>query len=157
MLKTRLLNLIIILFVASFFMACDEEEIKNEEELLQEYLTEHEITTSPEASGLYYIETEVGTGLEAEVGDIVWVYYTGTFVTGYVFDESIEDAGGPMEFKLGLGSVIAGWEEGIAMMREGTKATLIVPSSLAYGSSWTGTIPPYSTLIFDVELIKVIK
>ena len=71
-----------------------------------------------------------------------------------MFDSSF-DRNEPYEFTLGTGRVIAGWDEGIAMMKQGGKAMLIIPSSIAYGEVDKGQIPPYSTLVFDVELVEV--
>ncbi|GAB1406043.1 MAG: FKBP-type peptidyl-prolyl cis-trans isomerase [Lentimicrobiaceae bacterium] len=119
------------------------------------YLQKHNITVKPTASGLYYIEKQAGTGKKAGSGKTVKVHYTGTLLNGQKFDSSY-DRNEPIEFVLGQGQVIAGWDEGIAMMKEGGKATLIIPSKIAYGPQGRmPTIPPYSTLVFDVELIEV--
>ncbi len=106
-------------------------------------------------SGLKYIEKQIGTGVQATVGKTVFVHYTGKLLDGKVFDNSYK-RGAPIDFQLGSGRVIKGWEEGIAMMRVGGKAQLVVPPNLAYGSSGAGgVIPPNATLIFDVELVDV--
>lgn len=106
-------------------------------------------------SGLDYIELEEGKGKKAEAGKTVAVHYTGKFQDGRVFDSSVS-RGEPIEFVLGQGMVIRGWDEGIAMMRVGGKAQLIIPPDLAYGEKGaSGVIPPNATLVFDVELVKV--
>jgi len=84
----------------------------------------------------------------------VKVHYTGTLLNGTKFDSS-RDRNEPFEFTLGQGQVIKGWDEGIALMNVGGKATLVIPSTIAYGDRDMGTIPPYSTLVFDVELMDV--
>jgi hypothetical protein len=110
------------------------------------------ITTN---SGLKYLIVTKGNGVHAETNKAVEVHYTGALINGKVFDSSVE-RGEPIEFTLGIGQVIPGWDEGIALMSVGDKYRLIVPSNLAYGEKGAGNaIPPNSTLIFDVELISV--
>lgn len=120
----------------------------------QAFLKENNITTKPLPSGLIYIKKKEGSGAQPQPGQKVQVHYTGTLLDGTKFDSSV-DRGEPFEFVLGQGQVIQGWDEGIALMREGGTARLIIPSSLGYGERDMGQIPPYSTLVFDVELIKV--
>ena len=106
-------------------------------------------------SGLEYIETEAGAGEQAVAGKTVRVHYTGKFPDGRVFDSSVE-RGEPIEFILGAGRVIKGWDEGIALMKVGGKAQLIIPPNLGYGERGAGgVIPPNATLVFDVELVEV--
>lgn len=107
------------------------------------------------ASGLRYIKVKNGSGIQATAGKEVSVHYTGYLLNGKVFDSSVE-RGEPISFTLGKGQVIKGWDEGIALMKVGDKRRLIIPSELAYGTKGFDTlIPPYSTLIFDVELMSV--
>lgn len=106
-------------------------------------------------SGLQYTVVKTNSGRQAKNGDSVSVHYTGKLLNGKVFDSSV-DRGEPISFTLGQGNVIPGWDEGIALMKEGEKYHLIIPSTLAYGPTGAGNvIPPYSTLIFDVELVKI--
>lgn len=151
--KKSIILIGISIILLSFFQSCKSDSEK-ELETLQAYIESNNITTEPTASGLYYIETLAGTGAQATVGDIVDVHYTGTFLDGEKFDSSY-DRGEPYEFTLGRGQVIKGWDEGIAYMKEGGKATLIMPSNLAYGASGSGSIQPYTSLIFEVELVDV--
>jgi len=107
------------------------------------------------ASGLEYIEVEAGTGTQAEAGKTVSVHYTGKFQDGRVFDSSVS-RGEPITFRLGAGQVIKGWDEGIALMKVGGKAQLVIPPALGYGERGAGgVIPPNATLVFDVELVAV--
>lgn len=126
---------------------------KEEEEFLERYLKENNITVEPNPSGLYYIEIKEGVGPRALPGRSVRVHYTGYLVDGKKFDSSYT-RDQPISFKIGGGMVIPGFEEGITMMREGGKAKLIVPSKLAYGEQELENIPPFSTLIYEVELIE---
>ena len=106
-------------------------------------------------SGLEYTETKQGKGKQAEAGKTVSVHYEGKLLDGKIFDSSFE-RGTPIEFKLGVGQVIKGWDEGIALMKVGGQATLTIPPELGYGARGAGgIIPPNATLIFDVELIAV--
>jgi FKBP-type peptidyl-prolyl cis-trans isomerase len=126
----------------------------NEGAMLQKYLKEKNITVKPTATGIYFVEKVKGTGAHAAAGKTVKVHYTGTLLDGTKFDSS-RDRNEPFEFTLGKGQVIKGWDEGIAMMSVGGKAILVIPSSMAYGDRDMGSIPPFSTLVFDVELISV--
>ena len=120
---------------------------------LAQYIKSNNITVKPTASGLYYLETKPGSGEKPVAGKTVKVHYTGTLLDGTKFDSSV-DRGEPLEFVLGQQQVIPGWEEGIAMMKKGGKAKLIIPSSIAYGPQGRmPSIPPSATLIFDVELV----
>lgn len=108
-------------------------------------------------SGLQYIVVEEGTGDKAVAGKKVKVHYTGKLEDGTEFDSSIK-RGQPIEFTLGRGQVIKGWDEGIALMNVGDKYQLIIPPELGYGAAGAGNvIPPNSVLIFDVELVEVEK
>ena len=107
------------------------------------------------ASGLQYVVEKEGTGAKPTAEDEVTVHYTGKLLNGQVFDSSV-NRGEPATFP--LNRVIPGWTEGVQLMKEGAKYTFFIPSDLAYGPQGVpGAIPPHSTLIFDVELIKVNK
>jgi len=108
------------------------------------------------ASGLEYVITSKGNGKQATAGDKVKVHYTGKLLDGTKFDSSV-DRGDPFSFQLGKGQVIKGWDEGIALLVEGDKATLTIPAELGYGAQGSGSIPANSKLIFDVELIAVMQ
>lgn len=106
-------------------------------------------------SGLQYIVEKEGEGIQPTAADEVTVHYTGKLLNGQVFDSSVQ-RGEPATFP--LSHVIPGWTEGVQLMKEGAKYIFFIPSDLAYGSQGIpNAIPPHSTLIFEVELIKVIK
>jgi len=106
------------------------------------------------ASGLQYMMIQEGVGAYPQATDKVTVHYTGTLIDGTKFDSSV-DRGTPATF--GLNQVIKGWTEGLQLVKEGGKIRLFIPENLAYGSQAKPTIPAYSTLIFDVELIEIAK
>jgi FKBP-type peptidyl-prolyl cis-trans isomerase len=104
-------------------------------------------------SGLFYNITKEGSGATPEKGAQVAVHYKGTLVDGTVFDSSYQ-RDEPIKFKVGVGQVIPGWDEGILLLTKGAGARLVIPSHLAYGAQGAGgVIPPDATLIFDVELV----
>ena len=108
-------------------------------------------TTTP--SGLKYVVDKEGTGdATPQAGQIVTVHYTGKLIDGKKFDSSY-DRGQPIEFTVGKGQVIKGWDEALLGMKKGEKRVLIIPSSLGYGPSGRGPIPPNATMLFNVELI----
>lgn len=106
-------------------------------------------------SGLKYVDVEVGTGATPQPGQTVVVHYTGTLEDGTKFDSS-RDRNSPFSFKIGMGQVIQGWDEGLSTMRVGGKRQLIIPPELGYGARGAGgVIPPNATLLFDVELLRI--
>lgn len=120
---------------------------------LEENKKKAEVKETP--SGLQYVVEKEGEGAQPTAEDEVTVHYTGKLLDGTVFDSSV-NRGEPATFP--LNRVIPGWTEGVQLMKEGAKYTFFIPSDLAYGPQGIpGAIPPHSTLIFDVELIKVVK
>ena len=136
-------------------LKAEKENAMKENEVIAKYIADKQITPSKSSSGLMYIITEPGSGEQAQAGKTVKVHYTGRLLDGTKFDSSL-DRNDPIEFKLGQGMVIKGWDEGIALLKVGGKALLIIPSNLAYGSRGAGgVIPPFSPLTFEVELVSV--
>ena len=163
MTKTIFIFVILILFVAItvWFVIQKTREVNKATEIPTS-------TTSPtpmsEASepirydnGLTVQDVVVGTGKTAENGDTLSAHYIGTLENGTVFDESY-GRGQPIQFVLGAGQLIRGWELGLVGMKEGGKRRLIIPSELGYGAQGAGNaIPPNATLLFEIELVSVQK
>jgi peptidylprolyl isomerase len=115
---------------------------------------EKEVVTTE--SGLQYTEIEEGDGPVPEEGDIVSIHFRGTLEDGTEFDETYTD-GQPIAFPLGVGMVMPGWDEGVAMMRVGGKAKLVIPPELGLGEQGAGEIiPPNATLTFEIELVEIV-
>jgi FKBP-type peptidyl-prolyl cis-trans isomerase len=139
------------------------KELPNEDAILQDYFKKNNINATKTPSGLYYSIKNEGIGDKAKPGNTVTMNYTGMFLDGSKFDsnqDSLFQHVTPYTFQLGKGQVIRGWDEGVALLSKGSKGTFYIPSALAYGSSsMPGSaanpkgIPPYSTLMFDVELV----
>ena len=147
-----------------------EKQLLIDTEILDEFLAENNIDAQQTESGLRYVITKEGTGEKPEAGQIVNVNYAGRLLDGTYFDTSVESVarengifsenrpGGysPLSFQIGQGRVIKGWDEGIALLKKGSKATLYIPSSLGYGGRSSGPIiKPNSILVFDVELVDI--
>ena len=129
----------------------EEEERKRQQEILDTVAKGYEETQS----GLRYKILQSGDGKKATKGANVSVHYKGQLLDGTVFDSSYKRKQ-PLEFSVGIGQVIAGWDEGILLLKVGDKARFVIPSNLAYGESGAGgVIPPNATLIFDVELMGI--
>jgi len=140
------------------FRTFDGEREKREEEKRAKAEAEMEKLAAgfeKTSSGLRYKIIQKGDGPKAEKGKTVAVHYEGSLESGQVFDSSYSRKQ-PIEFPLGMGQVIPGWDEGISLLKVGDKARFVIPSELAYGSRGAGgVIPPNATLIFDVELVSV--
>ena len=164
----RFFPVLVISLLAAGCQDDNSEELKeNERRALEEYLIENNITVLPTASGLYYIPGEEGDGITPEDRDFVELHFMGTLVDGNIFgttNDSIARAWdiydqdviyGPVRFK--VESLLPGLREGLALMKEGGTATLILPSDIALGSNSSNRIPSYSTLIYELELVTVIE
>ncbi|MBE7175883.1 MAG: FKBP-type peptidyl-prolyl cis-trans isomerase [Mucilaginibacter polytrichastri] len=155
--------------IGDFFKAEADKSRKEEPVKMNAYISRNGLKVSKTASGLQYEIVKQGTGEKPAVGDTVKVNYTGRLLTGNVFDTSIQDTAKkhnkldpmrkyePIRFPVGKMQVIKGWDEALLLMPKGSVAKLVVPSSLGYGEQGMGPIPPFSTLVFDVELLDIIK
>lgn len=141
-----------VLLLSALFWACGDKSPTRQEPPVVESTALRDTVT---ASGLHFVDIVRGTGAVPHTGDVAEVHYTGWLEDGTKFDSSL-DRGEPLQFVLGRGYVIAGWDEGIALMRQGGKARLIILPDLAYGErGYPGVIPPNATLTFEVELVRV--
>jgi FKBP-type peptidyl-prolyl cis-trans isomerase len=136
-----------------------EAEFVNEKKLKDSLEFAAYIATLPEvqqtASGLRYVVMKKTEGKQAKSGDKVSMMYEGRLLNGQVFDGNMDGTRPTFDFTIGQGQVIAGWDEAIALMKEGEEFQIIIPWKLAYGDRGTGPIPPYSSLVFDVKLVKI--
>ncbi|HEX8658764.1 MAG TPA: FKBP-type peptidyl-prolyl cis-trans isomerase [Hymenobacter sp.] len=132
-----------------------QAQLKKDDAILQEYAKKNNLTPKKTPSGVYYQVLKPGTGPNPKAGQTVSVNYNGTLLSGKLFDSS-EKTGKPIDFPLGQGAVIPGWDEGIALLNKGSKAILLIPSSLAYGTRGAGAdIPANAPLRFEVELVDI--
>ncbi len=128
---------------------------EQEKPQIAQYVADNKITVAPTASGVYYVESLKGKGALVKPGNEVTVNYTGKLLNGQVFDSSVGKPE-PLKFIVGQGMVIPGWDEAFQLMAKGGKATLLIPSNLAYGARGAGgVIPPFAPLVFEVELLDV--
>lgn len=136
------------------------EQTANEEKQIQDYLTKNNIKASKTASGLYYVINEPGAGANVAAGQVVSMKYTGKTLDGRAFDSNIDTSIGhhgtdPLTFAVGQHQMIAGFDEGAALLKKGSKATLILPSKLGYGEQGPPNIGPNAVLVFDVIVTDV--
>lgn len=125
-----------------------------EDSLLSAYIAANKITVKPTETGLYYIEKTKGKGPKLKPGDMIEAKYKGMFTDGKVFDSS-EGHPEAFVFQAGAGQVIPGWDEALMMMNVGGKALVIVPSQIAYGARGSGPIPPFTPLVFELEVVGI--
>ena len=142
----------LVLVFALMFSSCKKyNQSEVDDQSIQNYLLLHNLTAVKDVSGLYYIQTVVGTGVSPTVASTVEIKYKGTLTDGTIFDQTATDK----TVSYSLSGLIKGWQIGIPLMKKGGKATFLIPSNLGYGSRDMGVIPPNSVLIFDIELIDV--
>jgi len=158
----------VLLALAVIVVSCDPAKKYEEEEksLIANYVDDNNITVSPDSHGMYYMEVTPGTGDLIETGDSVGVYYTGYFLSGKEFDSNSDDDT-PFRFRVGTYYLIEGWSIGLPYMKLNTKARLIMPSSIAYGTSGYGyydsygryvtVIAGYTPLLFEIEVVELVR
>ena len=147
------MNRVLIICLSVFLLfSCKKDDVDtlNQEEI-EKFIGDNNLSASATGSGLYYVIEEEGTGERPKSNSDVKVKYKGYFTNGDVFDENTNG------ITFNLQGVIAGWTEGIPLFKEGGKGMLLIPSKLGYGSNSVGSIPPNSVLIFNIELVDVVN
>jgi FKBP-type peptidyl-prolyl cis-trans isomerase len=152
------------------FLKADVAKSKTQEPgKISNYLSSKNLKPTVTASGLNYVITQEGSGAKAMPGDTVKLNYTGRFLTGKVFDTSVlaeakksntfnaQRPYEPMKVPAGMNSTIPGFDEALMMFPKGTKATIILPSKLAYGEQGNQMFPPYTPLVFEIEIVDIVK
>jgi len=151
------------------FLKAEMEQAKTTEaNKLKAYVSAKSLKTKVTTSGLNYVISKEGAGAKANPGDTVVVNYTGMFLSGKIFDSSLAEVAKkngtfnpqrpyePLKLPVGLGGSIPGFEEGLMLLNKGAKATIILPSKLAYGEQGNQGIPPYSSLVFELDIVNII-
>lgn len=169
--------------IQAYFLSLQDAQMKKQAELsvkqleedvkiIEEYVAKNNLNANRTESGLFYVIDEEGTGDQIATGQVASVHYAGYLLDGTVFDTSIKekaqeagvfseqrdqmDGYAPLDVEVGVGRVIPGWDEGLAMLKKGSKAKFLIPSTLAYGERGSGAIiKPNSVLVFDVEVTDV--
>lgn len=153
--KSYVLGFALAILVGGLFYVFVLRQPSEQESMSSPQTQEQQTQESTMENDLKIEEIVIGTGTEAKAGNTVLVHYTGTFLNGTKFDSSL-DRGVPLQFVLGAGQVIKGWDQGVLGMKVGGKRKLTIPPALAYGEQGAGNvIPPNSTLFFEVELMEV--
>lgn len=156
--------------VSAYFKGISDKAKADEPASIKKYIADKKLNVITTPSGLNYVITTQGTGIKPAVGDTSVVNYTGTFLNGKVFDTSVEEVAKkanklqpgrpykPAPIPVGVHGVIAGWDEALQLLPKGSKATLVIPSSLGYGEQgMQGAIAPFTPLVFDIEVVDVKK
>lgn len=151
------------------FLKAEMETAKNGESAkMKSYVSSKGLKPTVSPSGLNYVISTQGSGAKPNPGDTVLVNYTGSFLSGKIFDTSLADVAKkagtfniqrpyePLKMPVGMNSSIPGFEEGLMLLNKGSKATLILPSNLAYGEQGNQGIPPFTPLVFEVEMVNII-
>lgn len=166
--KISIILLPVVLFISAFVFIMDRTSPSNPKveptqidldslnNLLEEQNMDEQNIEAQDAEEFLMEDLTVGSGDEVKDGDKVRVHYNGTLLDGTKFDSSL-DRGEPFEFTVGAGEVIDGWDQGLLGMKVGGKRKLTIPSSMGYGETGSGSIPPNAGLVFEVELLEIIS
>ncbi len=148
------INFFVLLSCILIFCTCKKKntdsQATKDDKLIAKYISDNNLTATYSGSGLYYVISKQGTGVNPTASSAVTVKYDGFLINGTVFDSSPATGA-----TFNLSGVIKGWQEGLTYFKKGGKGTLLIPSALGYGSQQTGSIPPNSVLVFNIELLDV--
>lgn len=149
-----MIRYVLLIALVVSFSSCSKrkakKQAKEDEEIIQKYISDNKLNAIATGSGLYYVMSTTGTGVNPSISSNVTVVYSGYFTDGSTFDQSSSSG-----ISFDLSSVIKGWQEGIPYFKKGGKGILIIPSALGYGPSGTSGIPPNSVLVFNIHLLDV--
>ncbi|AFK03905.1 peptidylprolyl isomerase FKBP-type [Emticicia oligotrophica DSM 17448] len=137
------------------FQKAQNEKKNNEAKLMEEFAKKNFPNATKTQYGIYHTVVKEGTGDLIKAGQVVTVDYTGKLMNGKVFDSSVGKPGPKFQVTVGQGAVIPGWEQALLLMKKGEKSIIFIPSSLAYGEQGGGPIEPFSSLIFEMEILDV--
>jgi FKBP-type peptidyl-prolyl cis-trans isomerase FkpA len=159
MTKNIFSGILVMITLFGAFSTFAQDQAKIDDKILQDYFAKNKIKPMKTSSGLYYTINRKGTGENVKAGKAVKMYYYGKLLDGKRFDGNMDEnyqpvsAGRTLDFNIGVGQVIKGWDEGVLLMNKGSRATFYIPSGLGYGPGGRGPIPPNGIMIFDVELV----
>ncbi|EHQ28514.1 FKBP-type peptidyl-prolyl cis-trans isomerase [Mucilaginibacter paludis] len=155
--------------IKAYFKGISDKTKAEEPGKIKKYIDDNKLTVTKTASGLNYVITKPGSGANLAAGDTAVISYIGKFTNGKVFETNIKEEAmknkatynpmnpyKPARFAVGVKQVIPGWDEGLLMLNKGAKATLVIPSALAYGEQGGGPIAPFTPLVFDIEVIDIV-
>jgi len=149
----KLLNILVYLLFLPLLVSATANAVDSLD--IPSYITHHQLDAKDEGNGIFYTFEKKGKGAIPKPGDYVKLNYVGKMLNGSVFDQSKPDD--PFVFRVGYRVVIQGWDKGIQKLPVGSKATLLVPADLAYGSSGLGEIPPNTPLLFELEILNILS
>ena len=151
-------GLVVMALLSSCDPASNSVDLEAQEQLsIESFLSANDtLDFERKASGLYYFDLAVGTGPMAEANDTAYMFYAMQYLSGIIFDTNFETTD-TLIFKVNGGKLIPGFEEGVTYMREGGRSIFLAPSSLAYGSAGNYYISPYTPLIFQTHLVRLVK
>ncbi|HQQ93766.1 MAG TPA: FKBP-type peptidyl-prolyl cis-trans isomerase [Bacteroidia bacterium] len=145
-------RILFVMVVLLPFLSCKKKisQAEADDRIIKKYISDNKLDATATGSGLYYVISTQGTGVNPNINSTVLVKYKGALTNGTVFDQNLNSG-----VSLLLSNTIKGWQEGLPYFKKGGKGVLLIPSALGYGDQATGKIPAASVLIFDIDLVDV--